>query len=390
MDITFKTGEFQHFIATRKFALGETGIDVTGGADVHFDGITVQFNGMEYTFPKLRGALKMGWLVPAEDYLAGNNQAPAPLSANVQVRHATQGGNPHAPPQRLAIPTTTSDERVVVNSTQRAQNVQARNIASRTASVNPRQLGGQQVVDQRGYAIVAEEQDGTPVRSLNTPAKATTELTGSNAYDAVKQASSATFTPAKGNPKSEEERLTEMSDADRESYLAKKAETDQRLLATKKGKAAPGGRPIVAQKIVTKTEGVTVSKGSEYTEDLSEATGPAKVTETVVDGIRITNTNGPGTAKRAAPAGAAAPTTDGFASKIEKDGTADVRRKIAKSIFPEFPDTYDFSDHWKKRLARIRLDFEMRPDIIKAIFAAESDDFKTVLVQEFPEVFASL
>jgi hypothetical protein len=35
----------------------------------------------------------------------------------------------------------------------------------------------------------------------------------------------------------------------------------------------------------------------------------------------------------------------------------------------------------------IRLNYENRPDIIRAIFAAESDEFKKLLVEEFPEAF---
>jgi hypothetical protein len=76
-------------------------------------------------------------------------------------------------------------------------------------------------------------------------------------------------------------------------------------------------------------------------------------------------------------------------AKINKDGTADVRRKIAKALCADFPELYDFGDHWKRRLARIQLDYADRPDVIRAIFAAESDDFKTVLLSEFPEAFAA-
>lgn len=74
-------------------------------------------------------------------------------------------------------------------------------------------------------------------------------------------------------------------------------------------------------------------------------------------------------------------------TKIEKDGTLEARKVVAKSLCADFPDTYDFSQQWKKRLANIRFNFEERPDVIRAIFAAESDDFKKVLLSEFPEVF---
>ena len=76
-------------------------------------------------------------------------------------------------------------------------------------------------------------------------------------------------------------------------------------------------------------------------------------------------------------------------SRIENDGTADYRRMVAKTLCPDFPDDYSFSDHWKRRLAMIRLNYENRSDIIRAIFAAESDEFKKLLIDEFPEAFPS-
>jgi hypothetical protein len=385
MDISFKTGEFQQFIATKKFALTEIGIDVLAGTEVLFDGLKMQYNGMEYMIPKLRGVFKMGWLVPAEQYLAGGAGAlpPPPVSAGVQVRRAAAGGNPLSPPERGTIPTTASDERVVVNSNQRAANVQARNVASRTASVDPRGLSGQKVRDQNGYAIVAEEQDGVPVRPVKTPAKSSTSMTDTGLYEENQRLKNLQFEPSAGNPKTEEERMAAMSEEDRASYLAHKEANAARLQSTKKGVATSHGRPVVGG-VNGKTKGVTVSTGSTEVE-YPQSDEAAKVTEMVVDGIKMTNTNGPGTLGKKS---ASSPPME-VTSKIDKDGTADARRKIARSICKDFPESYDFADHWKKRLARIRLDYETRPEIIRAIFAAESDDFKKVLLEEFPEVFAA-
>ncbi len=371
MDIIFKTGEFQHFIATRKFALAATGIDIAAGADVLFDGNVVQYNGSDLVFPKMRGAVQTGWLVPAAIYLAGGSNV-APPSAGMRVRSATNGGNPLAPVEKTVILTTASDEKVIVNSTTRAANVQNRNVQARTASVNPSTLAGKTVRDRQGYQVVAEEQDGVTVRSLKTPAKSATSVTDNGLYDEGQRLKNLQFEAAAGNPKTEEERLLEMSPEDRSKYMSKKEDREE---IVKRAEAKMSGRSVVGT--VKKTSGVTVSKGSTEIEDLSDASGPAKITHTYVDGIKMTNTNGPGTVKRSEDT-----------PKIEKDGTADARRRIAKSMCSNFPDNYDFSDHWKKRLARIRLDYETQPDVLKAIFTAESDDFKRVLVEEFPDAFA--
>jgi hypothetical protein len=89
------------------------------------------------------------------------------------------------------------------------------------------------------------------------------------------------------------------------------------------------------------------------------------------EGIKFTTTNGP---KKDLPN-----------SKQPQD---DVRRKVAKTVCRDFPDLYNFNDSDKKKLARIQADFDERPDVIRAIFAAESDNMKARLVEEFPEAFS--
>jgi len=55
----------------------------------------------------------------------------------------------------------------------------------------------------------------------------------------------------------------------------------------------------------------------------------------------------------------------------------------------DFPGDYDFNEHWKRRLARIQLNYSDRLDVVRAIFAAESDDFKRLVLEEFPAAFQS-
>lgn len=66
-----------------------------------------------------------------------------------------------------------------------------------------------------------------------------------------------------------------------------------------------------------------------------------------------------------------------------------VSRLVAKSICPDFPDNYDFAATERKKIARLQADFEDRPDVIRAVFAAETDAMKARLIAEFPEVFAA-
>ena len=69
-----------------------------------------------------------------------------------------------------------------------------------------------------------------------------------------------------------------------------------------------------------------------------------------------------------------------------KDGTADARLKFARQLCPDFPVNYDFATNPRKKLARLQADYEERSDVIRAVFAAESDDFKAVLLREFQTV----
>ncbi len=143
-------------------------------------------------------------------------------------------------------------------------------------------------------------------------------------------------------------------------------------------------------------DGITLRNSVGGGTAISDPTGlGGKATQTYVEqeGIRFAVTNG---AKRDMqtsqhPRNApepvyAAPVAQASAASVAM--APEVRLRIAKAVCPEFPDTYDFGMPEKKRLARIQADFEDRPDVIKAIFQAETDDFRAKLVVEFPAIFA--
>lgn len=396
--IKFTPGQPYTFIATRKFALGSTGVDILDGMEVLFDGSTVEVNGQRFNVPQLRGSLKLGWLVLAEDY--DPEAPPAPrMSANIQVRSAVSNNqNPMAPPTRAPITTAESDERVVMTHGQRtaaaSQATQAARAAARPAGGGgvARSFGG------GGDVEVGGAEFGIPVaRSLLTPAKAVTEVTRDSVGQAIMAADKVKVQPGQGL--TEEQMLASMTEEDREAYLAKKeaarANVTSRVNPNYSGPpitkvaAAPATARQVGRVKTSRSqtvEGITATVttgGGTETFDASGSSRPAEQTVTEIEGMRFTNTNGP---KRGAQA---VPADDQIVSKIEKDGTADARKKIAKALCPDFPEEYGFSDHWKRRLAMIRLNYEGRADVIRAIFAAESDDFKKVLMEEFPEAFAS-
>lgn len=409
--IKFRSGDFYKFIATRSFELGSTSMKVSAGSEVDFDGTVVDYGGGRYTLPTLRGAIRAGWLVLEEEYDPDAPIGPAP-SANIQVRSAVnQGNNPLAPAAKQAITTVASDEREVMNYKARTASAQQQTQMARQASrPQPQQAGGgvaRSFNGGPGNVEVGGAEFGVPVnRGFATSAKQVTSVTPDSVGSAIRAADRVKVQPGQGM--TEEEYVTRMSESERDEYFAKKeaakAGVTSRVNTNYSGpqvtQMAQPTRQVHAT--INKTarsqvrEGITATMsvgGGIETADPTGYGGVPHQSQTESEGIKFANTNGPKRAFQAAPNGGAmggpAAVEEANYSKIEKDGTADARKRIAKSLCADFPEDYNFSDHWKRRLAMIRLNYEDRADVIRAIFAAESDDFKKTLMEEFPAVFAA-
>jgi hypothetical protein len=382
--IAYKQGDKKHFVAARTFALGSTGMTVPKGADIMFDGTTVEFGGTTFSHPQFRGAVRAGWATLAENYDPDDRSAERPIAANIQVRHPTQGGNPMTGGNRNAsamTPTVTEDDEREVS------NVSAHRQA--TADRNRNHRHGEHIEARPGTSV--ELQDGVPVRKLKTAAgekakQARTVITAETAGSRIREAESPAPIDA-GRGMTEEEMLERMAPAQREAYLSEKSALKSRYVDVD----TDAQRPVVAtlnkSKSSQTTEGVTAKVttggGTETWDGAGTGDGGAtKVTTTTVDGIKMTNTNGPSNREQPSPRSAEAQKP-----VMLKDGSADVRLMVAKQLCPDFPSNYDFAANQRKKLARLQADYEDRPDVIRAIFAAESDDFKSVLIREFPQAF---
>jgi hypothetical protein len=119
--------------------------------------------------------------------------------------------------------------------------------------------------------------------------------------------------------------------------------------------------------------------GGTETVDLGGTGGATKDQETTieVEGMKFTNTNGPKKGVRLVD------------QATPKNGTDDAMcRKIAKAVCVDFPDNYVFTDPIQKKVARLQAYYEDRPDVIRAVAAAETDpNVKRRLVEEFPKAF---
>lgn len=301
-----------------------TGRKLGPGVEIKFDGATAVFEGN----PPVEAYNLRGAVKMGWMVLKASYDSTAvvrPVSAGVKIRPAV-GGNPMNPGAKEAITTVDAEE-------QEVGGVEAH--AQRTRDLNgPRKkkTAGQRVV---GATMSVDEMEG---RVVNRPA----------------------FKTATKN---------EAASLDEAGALISEAENV-------KVDALPSVVGTVASPESSSKEGITVKNtvgnGIE-TFDLAglDKKSPDQVTTIESEGLKFTTTNGP---KKSVVA-------------IDKK-SEDVRRRIAKSVCPDFPDIYDFDASVRKKVARIQADFDDRPDVIKAIFAAESDEVKNVLVEQFPEAFA--
>lgn len=352
--IRYKSGEFQSFTATRTFALGNTNVSVQKDSDLEFDGSTVKYAGADYVFPQLRSAVKVGWVVLSSEYEEGNPEYGRPQAANIKVRSATEDKG-EAKSMKAPVATET-DERIVMSSADHAAGTKAHNT-------------GQDVV---------EPQDGTSVgRRFKTSAKAgKTDVSRSNV---VNNAENVEIEPGRG--RSEQEMLAGMSDEERQIYLAKKESLKSRYVDTDISQGTPVAK--VASKGATEKEGITVTQqvgGGVEIADMGGTGGKAEESVASEEGVTFRTTNGP---KKLQPE----PHPRSRQASTTLRQTIEARLQIAKTLCPEFPSSYDFAATERKKLARLQADFEDRPDVIRAVFAAESDEFKTRLVEEFPAAF---
>lgn len=337
MKVVFKPGEFQTLIATRDFTLGDIGVKINKGSDLEYDGTVLVYQGARHNSHKFRGVVAIGWAVLPEEY--DPESVVERVSAGIQVRSA-EGGNPSAPVSKKMAISVAAEDQVVSNVAKHSKTTRDRN--------NGLPLEDLGVVREVGHV------------AFKTPTHQSTDVEKN--YGSAKMAAENIKIVA-GVGRTRDQLIEGLDPEERVEYLTK-----VRTLASSK-------------------DGVTVSAGSTDITDLTAVVSgsPNDIVVEESEGIRFTKTN---TSKMAATpvkkTAAASKAVTASPSPLEGDH----RRKIAKAVCAEFPDNYRFEDSAKKKLARLQADYDERPDIIRAVAAAESDDFKRVLVEEFPQAFA--
>lgn len=376
--LTFTPGNPTKFVAVRSFELGVSGMKLSAGMEVEFDGTMLTVPGYAaMQMPTFRGAIKAGWVVRPGEYDA--NTLARPVPAPLRVGKAVSG-NPRDPQERREVSTAAveAEEREVGNVQAHARSVRASNTGSKKA-------------------ISVEEQDARPVgRALRTPARQVTNLQETSIHEAVRKAESVKIEPGVGI--SREEMLAQMNPEARAAYLAE-IEARRSLHYVDDNAGTPQVVSQVRTVASSQKEGITVRNSVGNGLDVGDLAGldtPSKNQVEVIEseGIKFTTTNG-----RLKPASESGPASGevlrpaevrhaAVASEARQLAPEDVRRRVAKLMCADFPDNYVFDAPERKKIARLQADYDDRPDVIRAVFAAESDVMKTHLLEAFPEVFA--
>jgi len=374
--------EMRKYQATCRFTLGSTGVVINKGDEVQSDGTRVIAGGTEAVVPQIKGAINAQWLVPIESY---DGKTARPKSAGIQIRSAVQTNNtPGVPPSKRPITTIEEDEQVVGTQSDRE---------SIRAGRTPKKVAEEAAIDREALQEqLATSDDGVPVRSIKTPAKQKNTLTPDSAGEAIRAAGKATTNPGKSI--TEEEMLSKMTPEKRKEYLDKKEALRAPYLADAAAKLGNPNAVKSSPKVIQK-EGITLTAsvgGGISTEDASDPSAKPTTSTSESEGIRFQGTNlKKPEAKVIGAKGQEIPKAAKEAPKAAKAKAPELspaaRLKVAKAIYSKFPKDYDFDKPAKKKVALLRLNYEDKPDVVKAAFSAEADDVRVLIATEFPEYF---
>ena len=386
--------QLREYTVTNTFQLGQTGQNVERGQTILWDGYgIVEIDGQQLREPKMRGAAKMGWLVPSESFDPGDFTATIPRPAGMSMR-PSDGGNPLNPTNRhIPQVVPSAQDRSVMNVAEHS---------SQTAAINvnpPRGLRAAQPGNYRGMGtayhggnfVGGNSVDAAQVsvvdRTFQSPAKSSTDFTKVSPGEALARAESVKIQTRPGLTR--EQMLSQLVPEEQQAYLADTASLssghyDQPVqVVANVRKPSRSGETEGIQYQTTTSGGAVIQDGSAMSHG-----GKPDVQVVESEGILFTNTNGPKkdvTPVAAPPVPVAAPPV----AEVSISSTdAAVRKSIAKRMCEDFPEIYDFTVPEKKRLSRVIADFEDRPDVILAIYSAETDSMKSKLVAEFPQAFA--
>lgn len=332
--VAWQRGKYIKFFAKMKIRVGgATPIDVQKGDEFEYDGSILKYSGMEMSSPQLRGAIENGWAtmdsssaesIADVEAVRPNRSIAKSKSVNKDLNNVQRTGV--AP-----IETSSQDEDEVLK-------------------VSDRSTG------EKAPPKILQPQDNRKSRSMRV---ASDDETNQNAVSIGRVKTSArTVFDDVSNPN------TSRKIAELENLSHVKAELYKNNTVTKEGvsiKTNVGEMSNVVE--MDREEEVVVAQVRKSSSGSSE-------------GISIKDTssirNKPGKTQEAPPSPAV---------KI-----ADPRLRVARAIDPSFPLDWAFSGKLAERLERVK-SHGANDKFLEALFAAEGDQMRKVLIKEYPNQF---
>ena len=315
---------------------GATAVDIQKGDEFEYDGSILKYTGMEIPSPQLRGAIENGWAslnqsdAPSMETIRPNRSIAKSKSVNKDLNRVQRSEAP-------VIETSSQDEDEVLKVSDRNTDTKA-----------PRVLKQEDNRKSRGMSInddMESNQDGVSIGRVKTSAKAV--------FDDVQN-------PSAVKKIAELENLSHVR-----ANLHKRVASDDR---------------------VVEKEGVSIktnvgSMSTEVLTDDDEEQVVAKVrtsSKTSSEGISIQDTSN----VRSTPSA-----DKKKSSAVREVKISDPRIRVARAIDPNFPMNWDFTGKLAERLDRVKA-HGATSSFLEALFAAEGDQMRKVLLKEYPKQFS--
>jgi len=332
MDIKWQRGNYLKFTARMRIRVGGSSpLEILSGDEFEYDGSILKYSGLEVSQSQLRGAISSGWaiLTTGESEDAGIES----FQPNRNIAKAQTVNKDLLKVQRVGgarIEASQQDESEVLRVGDR----------STDGSRNPRIVTA--VDNRRNMPIrpgASDDQGAVAIGRVRTSAK--------QVFSDVSKQEAATKLNELENPQPSRAELYE--------------------------------RTTVKEGVTIKSNLGSVNRISEIEDE--EGTRVASVRTSAVsssDGIEIKDTSTIRAAKT---------------QKVEKTEKAwganwslDPRIRVARSIFPEFPESWEFTGKLADRLNAVK-NYNESPQFLEALYAAEGDQFRKVLAKEYPSQF---
>lgn len=360
--------EVKSYVAITKFNIGiddSTAITIMKGDAVEFDGVKATIGGDTMNLPKLRAAVREGWLEPAAAQQS-TYQAP---SANLNLRRATpqqedrvHDGSTSVADEERVVHTVDDRKEFAGSTTSDDQEARAKTRSSNTSVMDGANRDSRDR-QPRNAQVISDTQEGQDVgHRFKTSAKSNVDLSkmsGQQLNNMVHNLENKPATPAKKKMATTEESQTVGS-------------------AKRVAEGIAFENHNVGDRSAIGVEDSGQGSGNPFADDARAVgrvgQGPkAPATEVPSGEVVVEET----LATRKATVDESVELDDSLDPK-----TREGRYEVAKLIHPELPD-WDFAAHWAHKMERLREDHSDDALTLRAIYASESDAIKRRIKEEF-------